>query len=46
MVCAECALDLPARVGPVSDWRDLVEGPPAEPVEDKSRRLPPAGPPG
>lgn len=40
MTCPECGLDLPARVGPVSDWRHLVEGPPTHDEPDRGRRHP------
>jgi uncharacterized Zn finger protein len=33
MACTVCGLELPARLGPAAHWRDLVEGPPAAPVE-------------
>ncbi|MXG90421.1 hypothetical protein [Nocardioides flavescens] len=35
MICSQCDVDLPAREGPVTHWRDLVDGPPSSPRPDE-----------
>jgi hypothetical protein len=40
MICSECELDLPAADGPVTDWRELLEGARVGEPPDDGRRPP------